>query len=133
MVGLVLAAHGQYSVGLMDAVSVICGEYKNAVTLCLGKNDNCDNFHQRIEEAIQIVDKGDGVIIMTDILGGTPSNQSTLVAHEHNVYCLTGVNLPMLIEFSLSAENDVSLGELADRCLKTAHEGVRMTNKMEDK
>lgn len=132
MRGLVIATHGKLSLGLMDAVAVISGDYKNAVTISLGKNDHCLEFNKKIEEAIEKVDEGDGVVIFTDILGGTPSNQSTILAHKHNIYCVTGVNLPMLIEFTLSADTDISLSELVERCVHSATEAIRITNRIKE-
>ena len=76
------------------------------------------------------MDEGDGVMIFTDVLGGTPSNLSTLVARRNNLFCLTGMNLPMLIEFVMLAEDGIPLKELAERCLEAAAAGIRMTNKI---
>lgn len=131
MVGLIIAAHGDLSRSLMRSVSLITGEYRNVITLCLEKNDNADIFYEQILKGIKEADEGDGVMIFTDVLGGTPSNMATLAARRHNLFCLTGVNLPMMIEFLMSAEDRLTLEELAERCFEAAASGIRITNKIE--
>lgn len=130
MVGLVVVSHGDLSKGLASSIALIAGEYKNMITLSLEKNDNAEEFHNEILNSVKKVDEGDGVIIFTDVLGGTPSNLSTLVARRNDLFCLTGMNLPMLIEFVMLAEDDLPLKELAERCLEAAAAGLRMTNKI---
>lgn len=130
MVGLVVVSHGNLSKGLASSIALIAGEYKNMITLSLEKNDNAEEFHNEILNSVKKVDEGDGVMIFTDVLGGTPSNLSTLVARRNDLFCLTGMNLPMLIEFVMLAEDDLPLKELAERCLEAAAAGIRMTNKI---
>ena len=130
MVGLVVVSHGDLSKGLASSIALIAGEYKNMITLSLEKNDNAEEFHNEILNSVKKVDEGDGVIIFTDVLGGTPLNLSTLVARRNDLFCLTGMNLPMLIEFVMLAEDDLPLKELAERCLEAAAAGIRMTNKI---
>lgn len=130
MVGLVLVSHGGFGSALMRSASLIAGEYENVVTLSLEKNDNAEELHQKILAGIEEADKGDGVMIFTDVMGGTPSNLSTLVARKHQLFCLTGVNLPMILEFVMSAADGISLEELADRCYEAATEGIKITNKV---
>lgn len=131
MVGLIIAAHGDLSRSLMRSVSLITGEYRNVITVCLEKNDNADIFYEEIQRAIEKADEGDGVMIFTDVLGGTPSNMATLAARRHNLFCLTGVNLPMMIEFLMSAADRMTLEELTERCIDAAVSGIRITNKIE--
>ncbi len=130
MVGLVVVSHGGLSQGLVDSAAMLAGEYKNVVALSLRKNDNAEELHREIINSVQKVDQGDGVMIFTDVLGGTPSNMSTLVARKNDLFCLTGVNLPMILEFVMSANDGISLEELAEHCLESASMGVRMTNKV---
>ncbi|MGN0417746.1 PTS sugar transporter subunit IIA [Anaerostipes faecalis] len=131
MIGLVIVTHGDMGRGLTDSIKLITGEYKNMVTLSLRKNDNAEDLYEEILRSIQKVDEGDGVMIFTDVLGGTPSNLSTLVARKNDLFCLTGVNLPMMIEFMMLAGEEISLKELAERCLESASAGVLMTNKID--
>lgn len=129
MIGLVVVSHGDLSQGLVDSAAMLAGEYKNVIALSLKKNDNAEELHKEIIRSVQKADQGDGVMIFTDVLGGTPSNMSTLVARKMNLFCLTGVNLPMILEFMMSAGDGISLKELAKRCLEAASMGVMMTNK----
>lgn len=130
MVGLIVVTHGNLSSALIKSVSLITGEYQNVITLSLERNDSAEELHQKIAESIEKVDEGDGVMIFTDVMGGTPSNLSTLAARKHELFCITGVNLPMVVEFIMSAGDGMSLEELADRCYEAATEGIKITNKV---
>ena len=71
-------------------------------------------------------------MIFTDLLGGTPSNLATLTARKSNLYCLTGVNLLMILEFVMAAEDSIPLEMLAEQCLEAAVGGVKFTSKVQD-
>ena len=132
MVGLIVAAHGYLAEALMHSCELIAGTYQNAVTLALEKDDDADLLKIQIEAGIEKVDQGDGVVIFTDLLGGTPSNLATLTARKSNLYCLTGVNLPMILEFVMDAEDNVPLEALMEQCLEAAAGGVKFTSKARD-
>lgn len=129
MVGLIVVSHGGLSRGVVDSVSMIAGDYENMVVLSLEREDSSDDLLKKIVEGIAKVDQGDGVLIFTDVFGGTPSNVSTFIASKENLYCLTGLNLPMMAEFVMSVTDDITLEELVDRCLESGREGVQLTNK----
>lgn len=105
MIGFVVATHGKFSDGLVDAANLILGGINNIKTLNLVHGDDIENFHLSILNAInEVNDKNEGIIIFTDLAGASPYNQSTLAIQKlddelkNNVYVITGVNLPMLIE-----------------------------------
>ena len=130
MVGLIIATHGELGKAFKESVAFLTGECKNVVTLALEKNDNSEEFREKMEEGIKQVDQGDGVILFTDVLGGTPSNMATLLARKNQLYCMTGVNLPMIIEFVMSVSDQLTLQELVDKCYEAAIIGVKITNKL---
>lgn len=70
MVGLIIATHGELGKAFKESVALLTGECKNVVTLALEKNDNSEEFREKMEEGIKQVDQGDGVILFTDVLGG---------------------------------------------------------------
>ena len=129
MVGLIIATHGELGKSFKESVALLTGECRNVVTLALEKNDNSEEFREKMEEGIKQVDQGDGVILFTDVLGGTPSNMATLLARKKQLYCMTGVNLPMVIEFVMSVSDQLTLQELVDKCYEAAITGVKITNK----
>lgn len=104
MLGIVIATHGKLSDGLKDAAEVVIGEVNNLQTVNLNPQDDIQVFGKRIIDKICEVNQGDGVIILTDIVGASPYNQSVLGINtldeelQKKVFVVGGVNLPMLLE-----------------------------------
>ncbi|UQF71328.1 PTS fructose transporter subunit IIA [Vagococcus lutrae] len=104
MLGIVIATHGKFSSGLKDAAEVIVGATQNIETVSLNQGDDVFELGNKIEEAVNKVNKGSGVVILVDIISASPYNQSLLVINrladelKEQVYVVGGVNLPMLIE-----------------------------------
>lgn len=104
MLGIVLATHGQLSNGLKDSAEVIIGAVSNTETVNLNQGDDIQELGQKIKQAIQQVDKGEGVVVLTDLVSASPYNQSVLVvnalegAARETTFVIGGVNLPMLLE-----------------------------------
>jgi PTS system mannose-specific IIA component len=115
MVGLVLVAHAGLARELLAATEMIVGTLDLAEAVGIGQDDSVEKIRQGVTDAIKKV-SGGGVIIMTDMFGGTPSNMSLSFLKENVVEVLTGVNLPMLIKFAAEREKS-GVAELA-RILK---------------
>ncbi|HCT96850.1 PTS fructose transporter subunit IIA [Vagococcus sp.] len=104
MLGIVIATHGKFSLGLKDAAEVIVGATQNIETVSLNQGDDVFELGNKIEEAVNKVNRGSGVVILVDIISASPYNQSLLVINrladelKEQVYVVGGVNLPMLIE-----------------------------------
>ncbi len=89
--------------GMMNSISLFFGDLKQLDYLCLKKEDNPDQFHDLMKEKINQLNSGDGVIILADILGGTPCNQAAYLVNE-DIIVLTGMNLGMLIAIMSSRQ-----------------------------
>jgi PTS system mannose-specific IIA component len=112
MIGLVIATHGNLGAELINAVEMIIGPVRNAQAVSVSKESSLEDVRSAIEAAIDIVGKDDmGVVIATDMFGGTPANVSMTFLEPAKVDVLTGVNLPMLLKFFNSQES-LDLGEL---------------------
>lgn len=104
MLGIVIATHGKFSTGLIDAAGVIMGNTENIIDVNLNAGDDIDQLGVKIKSAIMEVNQGDGVIVLVDLLSASPYNQSVLATSQldpelrDNVYIVGGVNLPMLLE-----------------------------------
>jgi len=104
MLGIVLAAHGHLSEGFKSAAQVIFGVTDNMECVNLDLGDDVEALGSKIGVAVDEVDQGDGVIVMTDLLNASPYNQSLLItnkmdeARQQNVYVLSGLNMPMVLE-----------------------------------
>jgi PTS system mannose-specific IIA component len=117
MVGLVLVAHAGLARELLTAAEMIVGEMGLAEAVGISPDDSVENIRENVTEAIKKV-SADGVIIMTDMFGGTPSNMSLSFLKDNIVEVLTGVNLPMLLKFATEREKSgvADLAQILKAC-----------------
>ena len=97
MIGLVLVTHGRLASEFIVAMEHVVGPQKQIAPICIGPDDDMEERREQIAEAIRAVDEGDGVIILTDLFGGTPSNLAISLMKSDKIEVIAGVNLPMLI------------------------------------
>jgi PTS system mannose-specific IIA component len=107
MIGVVVVTHGQLAAELLNAAETIVGDLPQFAAVSIGWHEDTQDAREEISQAIGLVQRGQGVLILTDMFGGTPSNLAMTFLAEQNVEVITGVNLPMLIKLA-------SLGEQAD-------------------
>jgi PTS system mannose-specific IIA component len=100
MIGLVLVTHGQLAVEFRHAVEHVVGPQQNFETVAIGADDDMEQRRQDIVDAIARADTGAGVVVLTDMFGGTPSNLAISVMKSGQVEVIAGVNLPMLIKLT---------------------------------
>ncbi|MDM8011711.1 MAG: PTS sugar transporter subunit IIA [Parasphingorhabdus sp.] len=97
MIGLVLVTHGHLATEFVIAMEHVVGPQKAIAAIGIGARDDMEERRQEIADCIQKVDSGEGVIILTDLFGGTPSNLAISLMEKGKVEVIAGVNLPMLI------------------------------------
>ena len=97
LLGMVLVTHGRLAEEMVTAMEHVVGPQRAIATVCIGPNDNMEMRRKEIAEAIQKVDEGRGVIMLTDLFGGTPSNLAISLLEPGRTEVIAGVNLPMLI------------------------------------
>jgi PTS system mannose-specific IIA component len=112
MVGVVVVTHCRLAEELIAAAEFIVGRLKAFEGISIDSKSNPDEIREKIAAAIRKVDKGSGVLILTDMFGGTPSTISFSFLQENRIEVVTGVNLPMLLKLS-TYDRDMTLGELA--------------------
>ena len=100
MIGLVLVTHGRLAEEFHHAVEHVVGPQENFETVCIGADDDMEKRREDIVAAVNKADLGQGVIILTDMFGGTPSNLAISVLDAGRVEVIAGVNLPMLIKLT---------------------------------
>ena len=100
MIGLVLVTHGRLAEEFRTAMEHVVGPQKNVATICIGAEDDIEQRRKDIEERIGRVDTGDGVVLLTDMFGGTPSNLAISQMVRPGVEVIAGVNLPMLVKLA---------------------------------
>ena len=107
MIGLVIVGHGDYPQELIRAAESILAESTNMRAVCHQSGDDPSRLTEQIEDAARQVETGEGVIIMTDMMGGTPTNSALAMLNHQNIEVVTGVNLPMLLKVPFIKDMDV--------------------------
>ena len=98
MLGIVLVTHGKLAEEFVRVVEHIMGPQERMEVVCIEPNDDMDRRRHDIMKAAELVDEGNGVVIVTDMFGGTPSNLAISVMNKDSIEVLAGLNLPMLIK-----------------------------------
>lgn len=110
MIGMIIVTHGNLAQEFLTAMEHVVGPQKSVATICIGPHDDMEKQRADIQKAIQNVDAGQGVIILTDLFGGTPSNLAISLLDSGKVEVIAGVNLPMLIRLE-SARKSMDISE----------------------
>ena len=100
MIGLVIVTHGRLAEEFLSAMEHVVGRQRAVETVCIGPDDDMERRRQDILEAVDRVDDGAGVILLTDMFGGTPSNLAISVMEQTRAEVIAGLNLPMLIKLA---------------------------------
>ncbi|MFK4873255.1 MULTISPECIES: PTS sugar transporter subunit IIA [unclassified Novosphingobium] len=100
MIGMILVTHGNLAEEFVHAMEHVVGDQSAVATVCIGPNDDMERRRSEIAQAITAVDSGEGVIILTDLFGGTPSNLAISLMQAGKVEVIAGINLPMLIRLA---------------------------------
>ena len=100
MIGMVLVTHGRLAIEFIAALEHVVGPQTHIAAVCIGPEDDMERRRQDILRAIAEVDAGKGVVLLTDMFGGTPSNLAISVMDKAKIEVIAGVNLPMLIKLA---------------------------------
>ena len=128
MVGIVLISHGDMAKGMLNSAGMFFGEAElsQVATVSLYPADSPEDFDVKLTEAIATCDTGDGVIVMADLLGGTPCNRAAYKCSD-KVRVITGMNLSMLVEMlGLRLGGDIDV----DSLIRTGQDGIINYNKL---
>jgi PTS system mannose-specific IIA component len=106
MIGMVLVTHGRLAAEFIAALEHVVGPQTNIAAVCIGPEDDMERRRQDILRAIGEVDAGSGVVLLTDMFGGTPSNLAISVMDKAKVEVIAGINLPMLIKLASLRESE---------------------------
>jgi len=124
MIGLVLVTHGRLAEEFVAAMEHVVGPQEQIETISIGPDDDMEKRRRDILEGTRTVDSGDGVIVLTDMFGGTPSNLAISIMDKARVEVIAGVNLPMLIKLA-----SVRTSEPLDTAVAAAQEaGIKYIN-----
>ena len=108
MIGMVLVTHGALADEFRSALEHVVGPQEQIATINIGADDDMEQRREDIVAAVEAVEQGQGVVILTDMFGGTPSNLAISIMHNRPVEVIAGVNLPMLVKLArVRAEKDI--------------------------
>ena len=110
MIGMVLVTHGRLAAEFIAALEHVVGPQRNIAAVCIGPEDDMERRRQDILRSVEEVDAGQGVVLLTDMFGGTPSNLAISIMDKAKIEVIAGVNLPMLIKLASLRESE-SLAE----------------------
>ena len=125
----VVVTHGQVASELLAAAETIIGPVGHITAVSIGWHDDVDAASDEIERAITRVSQGAGVLILTDMFGGTPTNIAAMFLKEAEVEVVTGVNLPMVIKLASQAGGE-TLADVARRVRDQGREGIYLAGEL---
>src|SRR5687768_10645500 len=126
MIGIVIVTHGQLATELLNAAEMIVGDLSRFAAVSIGWHEDTADAREEIAQAIARVQEGQGVLIMTDMFDGTPSNLAMTFLGQ-NVEVITGVNLPMLIKLA-DLKAQPSLLEVAREMREHGRDTIRVAS-----
>ncbi|MGB7069128.1 MAG: PTS sugar transporter subunit IIA [Pyrinomonadaceae bacterium] len=126
-IGGVIVSHGQVANELLAAAETVVGDLSHLVAVSIGWHDDVEIAKAEIERAINQVSQGNGVLVLTDMFGGTPTNISAMFIKEGEVEIVTGVNLPMVIKLA-SFNREATLTDLAREVEEQGKQAIYRTS-----
>ena len=127
MIGIVIVTHGALAVEFRAALEHVVGPQAQLETISIGPEDDMESRRSEILAAATRVETGDGVVILTDMFGGTPSNLAISVMDEMKVEVIAGVNLPMLIKLA-TIRADVELVKAVDQAKDAGRKYIKVAS-----
>ena len=129
MIGLLIISHCDVGKELLNAAELIMGRLEAASAISITQTTESEELLKNISKEIKALDRGQGVLILTDMFGGTPSNLSFSFLKEGAVDVLTGVNLPMVVEVAQNRQR-LNLSELGEKAKEAGTRGIALGGKL---
>ena len=128
LIGLVLVTHGRLAAEFVAALEHVVGPQRNVAAVCIGPDDDMEMSRNEILEAVARCDTGAGVVVLTDMFGGTPSNLAISIMDRARIEVIAGVNLPMLIKLA-SVRPGSKLMEAVEKAQDAGRKYIRVASK----
>ena len=129
MLGLIVVTHGGVAEELVKAAKKILGEVEALEAISIDWDDDVSDATARVDKAIKQVDQGEGVLVLTDMFGGTPTNLSLALLEPGRVDIVTGVNLPMLIKFT-NHRDQYALTDAAGHIAEQGRQAIHVASEL---
>ncbi|WP_394871712.1 PTS sugar transporter subunit IIA [Clostridium perfringens] len=125
MIGVLVATHGEMAKGLFDAIDMICGTQEKFSIVSLKRGQDAESFGEELGEKINELNSDEGVVVLVDLLGATPMNQSALNLYKSDkVEVITGVNLPMVVTATMERDFFSDIKELVEKIKNDGKDSV---------
>lgn len=125
MIGVLVATHGEMAKGLFDAIDMICGAQEKFSIVSLERGQDAESFGEELGEKINELNSDEGVVVLVDLLGATPMNQSALNLYKSDkVEVITGVNLPMVVTAAMERDCFSDIKELVEKIKNDGKDSV---------
>lgn len=131
MIKLILITHGNFAEGIFHSAQVITGDIDNISIFSLNPGDSVSELSDNIQSSLEEISTSQNILILTDILGGSPTNIAVSHLMSYNFECLTGLNLPMLLEAILTRqEENLDFTQYVNNVKKAGTTGIVHINKL---
>ena len=130
MIGIVIVAHGDLAAALLSAMEHVVGQQENARAVAIHPADDLHVKQAEIDQAVVMVNSGDGVVVITDMFGGTPSNLALGALDEKKIEVIYGANLPLLVKIAKSRQRP--LQEAVAQALESGRKYINSANSILD-
>lgn len=127
MIGGIIVSHGKLAEELLNSLTIILGEVVNMEAISIGWYDDVEDSKRKINLSLKRVNQKNGILIFTDMFGGTPSNLSFSFLKDDRIEIITGVNLPMLIKF-VSLQRSNKLKEVAKKVVEQGKKNIHLAS-----
>jgi PTS system mannose-specific IIA component len=129
MIGLVIVTHGQLAEAFCNVMEHVVGKQEQVATICIETQDNMEQRREDILAAIDQVNSGKGVIVLTDMFGGTPSNLAISITSQRPIEVLAGINVPMLVKLA-SVRNKLSIAEAVEQARDAGRKYINVASQL---
>jgi PTS system mannose-specific IIA component len=129
MIGLLIISHCDLGREFLNAAELILGRLEAADAISITQTTESEEVLKQISEKLKALDQGEGVLVLTDMFGGTPSNLSLSFLQEERVEVLTGVNLPMVVSVAQDRES-LSLSQLGEKAQQAGRRSIALAGKL---
>ncbi len=129
MIGIVLVTHGRLAQEFIDALEHVVGPQNNVAAICIGPEDDLERRRKEVLRRAVQADEGEGVVLLTDMFGGTPSNLAISVLDRGRVEVIAGVNLPMLIKLA-SLRDSEPLGSVVEQAQQAGRKYINIASQL---
>lgn len=123
MIGFLVITHGGFGDALIKSAELILGEQQAYKSIGITLGDSVEELREEILQSAKELEQGQGVVVFTDILGGSTSTSAAMALRDQDCACITGINLPMLLEAFMGQDTDTR-EEVVQKCIQTGKDGI---------